>query len=57
MTIVALGVFCVIGLGLALVFAGAVARSRAVVVLGVLVLAVGLALFFGIRASCSGMRC
>jgi hypothetical protein len=52
MTIVALGVFGVILLGLALLLAGALARSRSVLVLGGAALLVGVALYAGIATVC-----
>jgi hypothetical protein len=57
MTLVAVGVFGLIQLGLVLCIAGAVTRSRAVLLIGVLVLLVGLALFLGIRSACAGDGC
>lgn len=57
MTIVSLGVFCVLLLGLALLLAGAVARSRVVLGLGGAALLVGVALVVGISTACSGGAC
>lgn len=57
MTIVSLGVFCVIQVGLALLLAGAIARSRVVLGLGGAALLSGIALFVGISTACSGGAC